>query len=151
MNRPPALLELLPHDAPMAMVDELIDVGGEHIHCRTVITDRHVFFDNVLRSVPGYVGIEIMAQSVAGWAGYHAWCEGRKPAIGFLLGTRRYHSEVAVFAEHSVLDIYGERLMENKGMAAFRCRIEHNGEVIAHCQLNTYVPSPELLASGVTE
>lgn len=151
MNKCPPLLELLPHDAPMAMVDTLVDVGDEHIHCRTVITDSHVFFDDVSRSVPGYVGIEIMAQSVAGWAGYHAWCEGRKPDIGFLLGTRRYHSDVEAFEERAVLDIYAERLMENNGMAAFRCRIERAGHVIAHCQLNTYVPSSAQLAQMAAE
>ncbi len=85
-----------------------------------------VFFDTDTRSIPGYVGVELMAQSVASWSGYHAWKRGKSSPVGFLLGCRRYQVECSVFKEHQVLDIYAEQVIENNGMAVFGCRIEHH-------------------------
>lgn len=145
MNNIPHFHQLLPHESPMALVDELIDVGELHIHCRTTITSQCPFFNQKSRNVPGYVGIEFMAQSVAGWSGYHAWLKGDKSPIGFLLGSRRYQSMCSDFKEHDVLDIYAEQIMENLGMAVFSCCIECQGKVIASSQLNVYVPSQQKL------
>lgn len=48
-------------------------LGGENVHCQVTIRSDHLFFDNQHQSVAGYVGIELMAQTIAAWAGYHAW------------------------------------------------------------------------------
>ncbi|WP_305844721.1 hotdog family protein [Photobacterium leiognathi] len=141
MTNCPPLHQLLPHEAPMILVDELIDVGEKHIHCRVVICPDCLFFDPKTQSVPGYVGIEFMAQTVAGWSGYHAWKKGDDSPIGFLLGCRRYHSELSVFKEHEILDIHAEQIMENNGMAVFDCKIMVNDNIVASSQLNAFVPS----------
>lgn len=104
-----------------------------------------VFFDTDTRSIPGYVGVELMAQSVASWSGYHAWKRGKSSPVGFLLGCRRYQVECSVFKEHQVLDIYAEQVIENNGMAVFGCRIEHHGELLANSQLNLFIPLQEKL------
>ncbi|WP_281221947.1 hotdog family protein [Photobacterium sanguinicancri] len=145
MTKIPHLHQLLPHGTPMVLVDELIDVGDEHIHCQVTIREENIFFDSQTRSIPGYVGIEFMAQSVAGWSGYQAWCNNQSAPIGFLLGSRRYDSDYAQFDEHNVFDIFAEKVMENNGMAAFACRIEHQGTVIAKSQLNAFVPTEQQL------
>ncbi|MGF1700461.1 hotdog family protein [Photobacterium makurazakiensis] len=147
MTNTPPLYALLPHDMPMVLVDDLVGVGDEHIHCRVTISEQCLFFKPETRAIPGYVGIEFMAQSVAGWSGYHAWRAGKEASIGFLLGCRLYQTTVSQFPEHSVLDIYAERLMENDGMAIFSCRIECEEQEIATCQLNVFVPSVEKLDS----
>lgn len=141
----PQLHQLLPHDMPMALVDELVDVGEAHVHCRVTPGQDCLFFDPESRTVPGYVGIEFMAQSVAGWSGYHAWKQGEAPPVGFLLGCRRYWADSSEFKENEELDIFSERVMESNGMAVFSCRIEHQGLVLARSQLNIYVPSPDKL------
>ena len=146
MSDIPHLHQLLPHDMPMALVDELVDIGKDHVHCRVTPGPGCLFFDPRNRTVPAYVGIEFMAQSVAGWSGYHAWRQGRLSPIGFLLGCRRYLTGCSGFREHETLDIHAEQVLENKGMAVFNCRIECRGEVLASCQLNIYVPSPDKLA-----
>ncbi len=145
MTNIPHLHQLIPHDTPMVLVDELIDVGEEHVHCQVNVNENCIFFDPETRSISGHVGIEFMAQSVAGWAGYHAWKQGKPSPIGFLLGCRRYQAECSAFNEGDLLDIYAERLMENNGMAVFICRIEHQGALLATSQLNAFVPSPEQL------
>ncbi|MGF1734841.1 hotdog family protein [Photobacterium satsumensis] len=145
MTNLPHFHQLLPHESPMALVDELIDVGETHIHCRTTISSLCPFFNSDSGNVPGYVGIEFMAQSIAGWSGYHSWLQGDSSPIGFLLGSRRYQTTCSDFKEHDVLDIYAEQIMESLGMAVFSCRIECQGKVIASSQLNVYVPSQKKL------
>lgn len=145
MTSIPHLHQLLPHDTPMVLVDELIDVGEKHIHCQVTISDRCIFFNAESRTIPGYVGIEFMAQSVAGWSGYHAWQRGEASPIGFLLGCRRYQAHCCAFNEGDMLDIYAEQLMESNGMAVFTCRIECQGKVLASSQLNAFVPPQEKL------
>ncbi|MCE7627170.1 3-hydroxydecanoyl-ACP dehydratase, partial [Vibrio fluvialis] len=43
------------------------------------------------------------------------------------------------------LDIHAEQVMEDNGMAVFSARLEHQGQLVAQCQLNVYVPSEEKL------
>ncbi len=144
-HKMPPVAELLPHQAPMILIDRVLDAGEEHVYCQLEVTPSHTFFDADSRAIPGWVGIELMAQTVATWSGFRARQQGEQPPIGFLLGSRRYQSEVQAFTQGQLLDIKAERLMEDNGMAVFSCRIEDNGKVLASSQLNAYVPSEEKL------
>ncbi|MBD1575175.1 hotdog family protein [Vibrio sp. S11_S32] len=137
----PPIHQLIPHQAPMILVDRLIDVGDEHIDTQVDIQSNNLFFDQQSQTVPAYVGIEFMAQSIAAWSGYQAWKQGATPSIGFLLGSRRYHSQQPHFPLHTTLDIHAEKVMENNGMAVFQCEIKYQGESVASAQLNAFVPS----------
>ncbi|CEO41502.1 3-hydroxydecanoyl-ACP dehydratase [Photobacterium kishitanii] len=150
MTKIPPLAQLLPHDAPMILIDELISVDVENVHCQVTIRSDNLFFDNHSQSVAGYVGIELMAQTIAAWAGYHAWQQGKPAPIGFLLGCRRYHSEWSQFNQGVVLDIYAERLIQDNNMAVFSCQIISQQQTIASCQLNAYLPSEEKVATLLT-
>lgn len=130
--------EVVPHAPPMILIDELVEVGLEHARCRVKIDKNCLFFDRTAGFVPSYVGIEFMAQTIAAWAGFHSRKRGEKPSIGFLLGGRRYKSEISVFEEGLELDISCERLTKNDNMAAFSCVIEHDGTVLATCDLTVY-------------
>jgi len=141
----PAIDKLLPHDRPMILVDRALEIGKESIHCQVDIDDHLLFFDNESQSVPAYVGIEFMAQSIAAWSGYQALQKGEEPPIGFLLGSRRYISDCGYFSHGQTLDIFAEQVMEDNGMAVFIARLEHEGNTIAQCQLNVFVPSEEKL------
>lgn len=145
MSHIPDLIDLLPHDMPLALVDELIDVQELSIHCRVTISDKNIFFNHEKKTIPAWVGIEFMAQSVAGWSGYHAWKKGNKSPIGFLLGSRKYKAECSEFQQGDTLDIFAEQVLENNGMAVFSCYIESNGQQVASSQLNVFVPTEEKL------
>ena len=90
-----------------------------------------------------------MAQTVAGWSGYHAANRGEASPVGFLLGCRRYQAECSAFEENQALDIYAEQVMENNGMAVFACRIEHQGNLLASSQLNLFIPSKKKLEQTI--
>ncbi|PQJ88724.1 hotdog family protein [Aliivibrio sifiae] len=145
MSTIPDLIDLLPHDTPLALVDKLIDVQELSIHCQVIISDKNVFFNHETNTIPAWVGIEFMAQSVAGWSGYHAWKKGNKSPIGFLLGSRKYKAECSEFQQGDTLDIFAEQILENNGMAVFSCYIECNSQQIASSQLNVFVPTEEKL------
>lgn len=145
MNKLPDITSLLPHEAPMILLDKLIDVTALTVHCQVSIDANSLFFDKQLDGIPAWVGIEFMAQTVAAWSGYHASLKGEDSPIGFLLGSRCYAIECETFMQHQVLDIYAEQVMESEGMAAFVCRIECAGKTLASSQLNAFVPSQDKL------
>ncbi|UXI03741.1 hotdog family protein [Photobacterium sp. TY1-4] len=146
----PPLSRLLPHDTPMILLDTLIAVSDSSVHCQLTPTATHFFFDANAGELPGYVGIELMAQAVAAWDGYHAWLDGRAPAVGFLLGSRQYQASCPAFPVGQLLDIYAEQVTVGQQMVVFRCRIEQSGQVLASSQLNVFVPSPAQLAEMET-
>lgn len=145
MSNYPQIETLVPHADPMIFIDEAIDIADESIHCRVKISSKNLFFDHERKAIPSYVGIELMAQSISAWSGYHAYLSGLPSPVGFLLGSRRYKVSVEQFNENDTLDIYAVQVMENNGMAVFSGRIEHKGDEIAQCQLNVYVPTEEKL------
>ena len=145
MTNLPAIDQLLPHQAPMILIDRALEVQSESIHCQVDIESHHLFFDPATQSIPAYVGIEFMAQAIAAWSGYHSLVQGIQPPIGFLLGSRRYRALCDAFLKGQTLDIYAEQLMQDNGMAVFKARIEHQHQLLAECQLNVYVPSEQKL------
>ncbi len=145
MTKIAEISELLPHKAPMILIDKVLAVTELSVHAQVTISESGLFFDKQINAVPGWVGIEFMAQTVAAWSGYHAQQNGEQPPVGFLLGSRRYNSECAQFERDCVLDIYAEQLMENDGMAAFACVIKCEGNEVASSQLNAFVPSQDKL------
>jgi len=145
MTELPAIETLLPHDNPMILVDRALSIGEKSIHSQVDIDKHLMFFNPETNTVPAYVGIEFMAQSIAAWSGYQALQQGQQPPIEFLLGSRRYARECDQFTLGQTLDIFAEQVMEDNGMAVFSGRIEYQGNTIAQCQLNVYVPTQEKL------
>jgi predicted hotdog family 3-hydroxylacyl-ACP dehydratase len=137
----PDVAELVPHQAPMILIDKLLAVDESTVHCQVFITTDSQFFEQKSNSVGAWVGIEYMAQTVSAWSGYQSFLNNEVPPIGFLLGCRRYQTESDCFHDGDVLDVYAEQLMESDGMSAFSCLIKCNGIVLASAQLNAFVPN----------
>ncbi len=141
----PLIHTLLPHKPPMILLDQLMDVGAEHVHCMLTAQKKCLYFDHKINAIPAWFGIEFMAQTLACWSGFHALKEEKRPSVGFLLGSRRYKSHCSAFPEGAILDIHATRLMQSEGIAAFSCRIEENTVEIASAQLTAYIPSEDKL------
>src|SRR5512143_137837 len=109
--------ELLPHGPEMTVIDRLVEYSPQRSIATVVVTEQSPFF--VRSGVPAWVGIEYMAQTIAAHAGFEARLRGEKPAIGFLLGTRAYESEVGEFALGSALTITVEPVLREARLAAF--------------------------------
>ena len=141
----PTIETLLPHEAPMILIDKMMSVEALSVHCRVTITDQSPFFDVNDQGVAGWIGLEYMAQTIAAWSGYHSLQKNEKSPIGFLLGSRRYESQRSLFKKGVTLDIFASQLLEDKGMAVFSCEIKEGETVLASSQLNVFVPPQEKL------
>jgi predicted hotdog family 3-hydroxylacyl-ACP dehydratase len=138
------ITELVPHGSRMTVIDKLESHDAQRSIAIADVRADSVFFDET--GVPAWAGIEYMAQTVAAHAGADARQQGARPAVGFLLGTRSYRSDVAEFPLGSRLTITVQPLWSEGGLAAFDCSIGLGGVEVAAAVINAYVPTGEELA-----
>lgn len=134
------IAEVVPHSGDMSLLDRMIELDAERIVCTAVIRAGGLFSD-ADGCFPAWAGVELMAQSVAAWAGAHALNEQRPVRLGFLLGTRHYECNVDRFPVGCVLRIEAERAFhDDNGMGSFACRIEAPG-IEAQARLSVFSPA----------
>jgi predicted hotdog family 3-hydroxylacyl-ACP dehydratase len=132
-----AVEELLPHSGRMVLLDRVIEFDEENMVAEVIVRDDGSFgHDN---TVPAWLGIEYMAQTIAALGGMKRRLAGKTLNPGFLLGTRRYDCNVDIFAVGSVLTVNVKRLVEDQGLGVFDCRITAEG-ILASAKLNVYQP-----------
>ncbi|MFL1516449.1 3-hydroxylacyl-ACP dehydratase [Pseudomonas prosekii] len=133
------LAELLPHAGDMILIEQILSFDDEQIHTRLTVKPGGLF-NRADGSLPAWVGIELMAQSVAAYAGCHARARGDAVELGFLLGTRKFECNVEHFPAGTELSIHGVRSLEDdSGMGVFECHINAPG-IHATARLNVYRP-----------
>lgn len=134
-----AILELIPHRPPMVLLDEILDHEAEYVRARMRVDRNKMFVDNS-GHFPAWAGIELMAQTIAVYAGLQARALGQPVQIGFLVGTRRYESECAAFPPGTELTVSVRKLLlDPQGLGVFECRIDSPVGAI-HANLNVYRP-----------
>jgi predicted hotdog family 3-hydroxylacyl-ACP dehydratase len=131
--------ELLRHGPEMTVIDRLVSYDRHKSVADVEIGPASRFFDG--DGVPGWVGIEYMAQAIAAHVGFEARQRGEAPAIGFLLGTRAYDARLSRFPSGCKLTVWVEPLWLDEGVGAFRCSLVLD-EVIATAVVSTYEPAP---------
>jgi len=133
------LAELIPHAGDMILIDQVLSFDEEQIHTRATVKPG-CLFNRPDGSLPAWVGIELMAQSVAAYAGCHARRKGEPVALGFLLGTRKFECNVEHFPAGAELSIHGLRSLEDdNGMGVFECHLRGDG-FHASARLNVFRP-----------
>ncbi|MBQ0714618.1 MAG: hotdog family protein [Paraperlucidibaca sp.] len=121
--------ELVPHAGRMCLLDRAIEADAESLSAELVIRSDNPFIQ--AQGVPGWVGIEYMAQAIAAWAGWQARLQGQAPRIGFLLGSRRFQCHQPWFAIGDVLRIEVRlQFQADNGLGQFDCQI-HCADVLA--------------------
>ena len=139
----------VPHRGTMSLLSRLVAVDAEQALAEVDITHGSQFAQD--QGVPAWVGIEYMAQTIAAWSGARARSAGGEPAIGFLLGSRRYQAEVPVFAVGQTLRIHTRcELIGESGLGQFACRIEDvMGALLAEAMVSVFEPpTPDSVASN---
>lgn len=133
------LAELLPHAGDMILIDEIESFDEEQIHTRVTVRPGGLF-NRPDGSLPAWVGIELMAQSVAAYAGCRAREQGKPVELGFLLGTRKFQCDVEHFPADAQLRIHALRSLEDEnGMGVFECHL-HGPGIHATARLNVFRP-----------
>ncbi|TWC41409.1 putative hotdog family 3-hydroxylacyl-ACP dehydratase [Pseudomonas sp. SJZ079] len=133
------IAELLPHAGDMILLDEVLRYGDEDVETRLTVRPGGLF-NQADGSLPAWVGIELMAQSIAAYAGCHARQAGEPVALGFLLGTRNFQCNVERFPAGVELRISALRsLQDDNGMGVFECHL-HGPNIHAEARLNVFRP-----------
>jgi predicted hotdog family 3-hydroxylacyl-ACP dehydratase len=129
--------ELLPHSGRMVLLNRVIEFDEENMVAEVIVRDDGLFGHG--NTVPAWMGIEYMAQTIAALGGMKRRLAGKNLNPGFLLGTRRYDCNVDLFTVGSVLSVSVKRLVEDQGLGVFDCLITAEG-ISASAKLNVYQP-----------
>lgn len=131
----PSVNELLPHAGAAVLIDAVLMNAPDRIRAAAHITREHPYYV-ADQGVPTWVGIEMMAQTVAAHAGLTGRAEGRAPRAGMLLGTRRYRAEISHFPEGARLEIEADREFGDVGgVAACACRIRCDERIVVEATI----------------
>ncbi len=144
MSYPP-IASLVPHAAPMLLLDRLCEATATTARCEVRVGETLALFLRDDGALPGWVGIELMAQTVAAWSGYQGHQRQEEPQIGLLLGARKYQCHLARLPAGSLLTIDCEQLLQDGALASFQCYLRCDGELVAEARLSTIQPDAEQL------
>ena len=144
MSYPP-IATLVPHAAPMLLLDRLCEATATTARCEVRVGETLALFLRDDGALPGWVGIELMAQTVAAWSGYQGHQRQEEPQIGLLLGARKYQCHLARLPAGSLLTIDCEQLLQDGALASFQCYLRCDGELVAEARLSTIQPDAEQL------
>ena len=134
-----SLAELLPHAGDMILLDSIEQCDDERIVTHLQVRDGGLF-NQADGSYPAWLGVELMAQSIAAFAGVRAKRKGEAVELGFLLGTRKYQANVERFPLGSKLQIEAIRSLEDEsGMGVFECYLR-GPDIYLEARLNVYRP-----------
>ncbi|MBU2871628.1 hotdog family protein [Colwellia sp. E2M01] len=140
-NKDFTIEQLLPHRAPMILLDSLESFCENTATCSHLITEQSLLFDSNLQGVPSYVGIEYMAQSIAAYANANELVNNRSVQIGFLVSSRKFKCDYSVFPLGMALTINVKKLYKDEsGLSAFDCEIYNNDTEIASARINVFQP-----------
>jgi predicted hotdog family 3-hydroxylacyl-ACP dehydratase len=133
----------VPHDGGMCLLDTLLELSDDHLAAEVTPRRDDLFATDT--GIPGWVGVEWLAQAVAAWAGAASVARGKTPRIGFLLGVRRYECVAPSFGfDEPVrveisLDFHGAN-----GLGAFvGWLLAADGQKLASATLTVFQPESE--------
>lgn len=131
--------QFTPHEAPMLLLDRVIEAGRDYFVCEATVRADSLF--DTQGYVPSYVGLEYMAQTIAAFSGYESSLHGESPKPGFLLGTRRFKTNVGRFSCGEKLSVSVHRQVQGaSGLAAFDC-VVLGDEIRQEATLTVFEPS----------
>jgi predicted hotdog family 3-hydroxylacyl-ACP dehydratase len=135
--------QYLPHRPPMVLVEEVLLIAEDRAHCRVRVGRETVLapFLNADGQLPAWFGMEILAQTIGVWSGWHVRrLDNADPRPGMLLGGRDYRCKAAAFPAGAVLDAQVRLLMMDDKIGSFEGVIFIDGEWYAGGRLNIYQP-----------
>jgi predicted hotdog family 3-hydroxylacyl-ACP dehydratase len=138
----PKIESILPQKSPMVLLDQVLAYSEEErgLTAEVLITEKSMFFDPETGHVPVWVGLEYMAQAIAAYSNLSKGISGGEVKIGFLLGTRNFHSHTFGFPLKQSLQIKVKQLYYDGNLGAFECSIKEQDNILAEAQVNVFQP-----------
>lgn len=132
--------ELMPHRPPMLLLDTLLEASAEKCIAQLRV-DPTAWYADPDGAMPGWFGLELMAQTITAYSGAQKRLLGIAPRLGFNLGTRSYECQLPRFPAGELLEIeIRPEYVDETGLSAFACEIRHLGQTVAQARLKTFEP-----------
>ena len=141
------LEKILPHDYPMILIDELLEVDTDkNTVCASVtINEDKILYDKTLNGISPLAGIEFMAQT----AGCFAYYKNNQtaPKIGYLLGSRQYVCHIEKFEKDKTYIIKANQVFSDNELVSFDCFIYNDDIECAKATVNVFQPKDDETAA----
>ncbi len=135
----------LPHKPPMLLLEEVVNVTDETATCRVTVSPHGVLapFIDAEGNLPGWFALELMAQTVGVWSGWHRQQQGQTSiSLGMVLGARELVCAAGYLPGGKALSITVKLLMQDERFGSFECAITADDEELASGRVNTFQPTP---------
>ena len=120
----------------MVLIDSVVDHRERTITCATTIRADHPFLDG--DTVDVLVCVELVAQSVAAYAGYRDRLAGRPLTHGFLVSCREATFEVSSLGLGDSLRIETSHTWGDERVGSFAGRVSRDGVTVAEVVVGVY-------------
>lgn len=135
----PTIDHLVPHKAPMLLVDAIVAEEGEMTRAEHTVTADNLFLVPG-KGVPAYVAFEMMAQGICATDGLRRFRRGQGPELGFLLGCRKFAATRSWLQPGEVLTLESTCLIDGE-TSSYQCRVlDADGTEIATATVNVFQP-----------
>ncbi len=118
----PEILTLIPHREPMLLINHIVRLSAQRAETLVTIDEQTPFVNS--HGVPAWIGLEYMGQTsalIAGFQEREGLCE---PQLGFLMGSRKYQSQVDHFSLGQTLRVScDEGALVGTSLANFNCAL----------------------------
>ncbi len=141
MSALPPIADLLPHRGAMLLLASLLAADDEGTTCQA-LPDAAAWYADADGAMPAWIGIELMAQTIAAHVALIARLAGKPPRPGVLLGTRAYNTQVSRFPAGQALHISARLTYRDaSGLGAYNCTLaDGNGMTLATAAISVFQP-----------
>lgn len=127
---------VLPHQAPMILIDELLSATETTLTARVLLRDDSPFVQD--GRVSSLIAVEYMAQSIAAMAGLRRWGRGEEVKLGFLLGCRELAIEIPELRTGDDLTVEVRETWTTEELGHFQCSVTRGAQLVAAGVLSVY-------------
>ena len=137
---------LVPHTGAMVLLDKVDFGDDQQLQARVTVRADTPLVE--VGGLPGWVGMELMAQTIGAFGGLRARRAGQPVKIGFLVGSRKYSCNSPYFPLGATLAVKVQELVRgDNGLCVFECSLSGTGEysqIQASANINVFQPdNPE--------
>jgi predicted hotdog family 3-hydroxylacyl-ACP dehydratase len=136
MSELPALRELVPHRAPMLLLDELVAFDERSATCALTIREDSIFAQD--GRVPAWAALEYCAQCIAVYAGLRARAKGQLPSVGLLVAAREMTLEIDAFEQGDRLLVDARWDYGEARVGRFDCAVRRLEAVVVKASITVY-------------
>lgn len=139
MTALPDTRDVIPHTGSCVLLERL--VAADETHLRADVRIGRTPYSMADGSLPGWCGLEIMAQAVSAYAGCKALAKGEPIRPGLLLGTRAYSCGVPSLPAGAAYEVeVVVSTMDPDGLGVFDCELRDTTGTVATGTLTVFQP-----------